>query len=782
MINWKIIGLCLILFPSLAWGTAYKSIYSYGLPRYYCSNKSCGDGNCKENASYCSDPSYPNRFKLLLTGWKYLYDPTNPKTWCGMDYPDVSMCPEESEKRIDFRATTLQTMADISIWTQKIDRFNDGLRIFIPPGTIYVFIKTRCPQDGRYGFVVRYKRPPECRYCNESEFDNVPWDRMTSGVVDLTQLAQRDYYAANLGGIAYLVPQRYYSTPLSVNEAGWVYVHKVKCGESGVIHQLEVEIAVDPTVYKEWYANVEPYAGGCVDVNHAQAGDKICWDSYGDPWTQESSGEVRVCSRDSLEYCDQSSCQNIGGFWYDHKCNLDPACTENNTSTCDSEEKCKSAGFYWYDNQCHVESKCREDISKCTQEECLDNAYYWYEDECHLQPACNATTIDLCDSEEKCESAGFYWYDEECRQEPMCAPQTVTACHSEEDCKNAGGYWQEGRCLDNICSPETPSACNQLECASVGCWYDNSCHPAECNRYCLNFCNATNCQAMGGIWTGTICKKPVCGPDNLPACNNPISCRGFNGEWKNGRCMSKLSSEIIPELQLEKTELKLNVNKNATVTITSGTPLYRVEVQNNLVNATVQGSQVLIQAFQQIGKDVVTIIDKNNKQARINIEVKAQIECTVFTQSGQFTANVDYDQLPVTVGSIAYGGKELELKLNVGNFRDNDNEARDVYLAFEIPSDPHLYVLEPDDKFKPVNRDQLSEIRAYLSGVSNDFEKVIFRVPSVCDSKALPEGKYNVYYFAVPAGTRISDLDWEHDQWLLLNYSFEINCTQEVNQ
>jgi len=64
-----------------------------------------------------------------------------------------------------------------------------------------------------------------------------------------------------------------------------------------------------------------------------------------------------TCSPSHLNLCNsQSSCNDVGGYWYDNQCHAQPQsqCRSNNLSGCTTQTDCQNAGGYWYDLTCNA--------------------------------------------------------------------------------------------------------------------------------------------------------------------------------------------------------------------------------------------------------------------------------------------------------------------------------------------------------------------------------------------------------------------------------------------
>jgi len=137
---------------------------------------------------------------------------------------------------------------------------------------------------------------------------------------------------------------------------------------------LLIELAGNPLFggsLQEWREEVPPISGQEVTAQVAEIG--------------------AICDAQHLSLCDESSCANNYGYWYDNSCHQTPyspdaVCDVNHLSLCD-ESNCVSAGGYWYDDNT-----------------CNASAY--------IPPvSCDISHLGLCD-ESNCVSAGGYWYDD----------------------------------------------------------------------------------------------------------------------------------------------------------------------------------------------------------------------------------------------------------------------------------------------------------------------------------------------------------------------------------
>ena len=280
----------LTFLPS-CFATDYVSLYHYGQDISYCSTAKCkkGAANCEEDAYPCKlrDDNYLYKYAIHYTGWKDLYNLNDPKILCGTDYENLSSC-NATEATLTFYLTSLQRPES----PPDIDSFPEGFRLFIPPGTVYAGVTLYFPINAREGVVVRYKRPPDCSYCqyggHPDEYDKVPWENDAS--TRLSDLAERDVYLPNGGGHASVLPAFSRTSPMSPEESGWLYIKKLPFGSSR-IHDVKVTIRVNVNAYLDWYNSVIEGSGECMDSNNAtDSGGHYCWDEAGDPWTQSGSG------------------------------------------------------------------------------------------------------------------------------------------------------------------------------------------------------------------------------------------------------------------------------------------------------------------------------------------------------------------------------------------------------------------------------------------------------------------------------------------------------------
>ena len=59
------------------------------------------------------------------------------------------------------------------------------------------------------------------------------------------------------------------------------------------------------------------------------------------------------CTKNNLENCiSQTDCEEVGGCWYDNRCNYKPQCNINNLEYCTTETQCKEVGGYWKNGNC----------------------------------------------------------------------------------------------------------------------------------------------------------------------------------------------------------------------------------------------------------------------------------------------------------------------------------------------------------------------------------------------------------------------------------------------
>ncbi len=122
---------------------------------------------------------------------------------------------------------------------------------------------------------------------------------------------------------------------------------------------------------------------------------------------------------------------------------------------------------------------------------------------------------------------------------------------------------------------------------------------------------------------------------------------------------------------------------------------------------------------------------------------------------------------PVIVGSVATGGKEMQLAVNFPPYED----AVDIYVGIMTP-DGTLYLVNSNKELTPSS----DGLVAFATNTTDAISETIFSF-SVCNpfGLSIQEGTYNVYSVVVPAGTDISSMDWSSDPYILTYYSFEVN-------
>ncbi|RLB70432.1 MAG: hypothetical protein DRH04_03610 [Deltaproteobacteria bacterium] len=423
----------------------YVSLYTtYGRTVSYCSQTPCGGaGNCRADVVPCGG-DYSYKYTDTLVGFKDMYNLNDSRILCGLEGDGCS--PEE---------------ARLSLNLKDLRSSPDAFRIYLPPGTVRAVVNFYLYNGAKdIGFAVRYQQPPDCLYCQyarqQSRYDDIPW---ATSLVRLSDVTQGDVYTENLNGLSKILTFSS-STPLSPGAAGWLYIKKIPF-TTATIRDIVVDVKVDVSAYLNWYNNGAD------------------WDAAGDPWSGNNTvAPPRVCASSNLGAClTASACGMVGAYWYDGRCNRQPACTVNDPYSCDTSEKCG------------------------------DSNLYWYEGECNAEPACTVSTLTSCDTEPKCESTGFYWYDGFCNEEPRCRLDNLVGCESEVECTEINAYWYAGGCnAEPACTAGTLSSCDTVE----------------------------KCTSSGFMWSAGYCiDEPLCSRSNLGGCSNESDCVAHGGEWHN---------------------------------------------------------------------------------------------------------------------------------------------------------------------------------------------------------------------------------------------------------
>ncbi len=271
---------------------------------YYCSDKPEINGVAGESDQYpCKlrQDGRKYRYTLHPTGFKNIYNPNDPRLVCGVDYDDLASCLDENKKAgfpdgkagFMFYLTSLQR----PLTPPDIDSFPEKFRLFIPPGTVYAGVTLYFPINGKEGIVDRYKKPPDCSYCQHGhppdEYSKIPWE---TAPIRLSDLTERDIYRPNNGGSAMPLPAFSRTSPMSSEESGWLYIKKLPFGSS-TIHDAKMVFQLNIKAYLDWYNKVK----SCSDPDQDPSVG-YCWNAEGDP-VRISSTQTQI-SQNSGGDCD----------------------------------------------------------------------------------------------------------------------------------------------------------------------------------------------------------------------------------------------------------------------------------------------------------------------------------------------------------------------------------------------------------------------------------------------------------------------------------------------
>jgi len=141
--------------------------------------------------------------------------------------------------------------------------------------------------------------------------------------------------------------------------------------------------------------------GACITKSTCQTeGFNWCYDRQ----CQETPCIEEICSLENLDLCkEQAECDEVGGYWYDNKCNAQPdtpVCDAENLDLCTSQTVCEEATGNWCDDNCQ-KSPCGS--------------------------VCSLENLDLCKEQAECDEVGGYWYNNKCNAEPDCEVATLSS-------------------------------------------------------------------------------------------------------------------------------------------------------------------------------------------------------------------------------------------------------------------------------------------------------------------------------------------------------------------
>ena len=441
----------------------------------------CGGTHCEELPHLCV--SY-------RTGFKNILDFNDPLVCLGEDISTEGFFCDPALPR--YSGSTMRSM---TLWAP--DQFGENFghtwghagklsrfRVFIPPGSKNFGLIIYLPPNTCTGFVFRYGRPPDCKFCDDQKWpeDTVP-DLPGFSYHDLTLDIARDHdvYINNSGGHVQFKPLMTDRSPegepfvvYSPERAGWLYVRLVprtyaSCG-SDWINIISVNTELDLEAFMSWF-------------------EQVSWDEYGDPPPGEFASEGSSCQ--SPEECTTPyACGSVGGVWCGDSCHPAAACPVCCGNTCYSKEDCP----YCCEGQCQEdpcspppESPGNDDSSSVSSETSFDTT-----------EVCSATNLSACKNSYECAEVGGEWCDNACHPKGECpsssSPSSSSSGVSGLDLLHqyASGTSGEPSAPSSpsspltslVCSATNLSACkNSYECAEVGGeWCDNACHPkGECS-------------------------------------------------------------------------------------------------------------------------------------------------------------------------------------------------------------------------------------------------------------------------------------------------------------
>lgn len=206
-----------------------------------------------QNNFYCQDTSCVNFVIEERTGFKSIYDLTDPKVLCSTAYQTCSN-------------TQHQFYFDLR---QDLDR----IKVYIPAGSQKVSLEIFCAQRAKMAGAVRFGQPPQINLGTMS-YDSIP--STNSYEMSIENLTSADKYTANGGG-SFVVCN---DNNADVSQGGWLYVRifKYDANKVGVIQHGNT---LDVNEYLNWYKAVKS--------------NGECWTSTGDPivgCTGEDPGPV----------------------------------------------------------------------------------------------------------------------------------------------------------------------------------------------------------------------------------------------------------------------------------------------------------------------------------------------------------------------------------------------------------------------------------------------------------------------------------------------------------
>lgn len=184
----------------------------------------------------------------------------------------------------------------------------------------------------------------------------------------------------------------------------------------------------------------------CDSAHSVQSTTKNCLD-YGTNYVCSSGAcKSTQCGADKRE-CVTATTYRVcaGGEW-------------GSTLTCPSDApSCNSAT-----GTCIVTNNCDSThLNLCTgQSSCNNVGGYWYSNSCHSSPdtttnICDSAHFNLCTTQSTCEAATGHWYNNVCNaneQTNTCSSTTKSYCITQSECEatSIGGHWYNNQCNDNV--------------------------------------------------------------------------------------------------------------------------------------------------------------------------------------------------------------------------------------------------------------------------------------------------------------------------------------------
>ena len=138
------------------------------------------------------------------------------------------------------------TLSEEQIW---------HFRVYIPPGTTYLYLRVDKTNHGQIAAVARVGQEPSGSYGGYSYSDFETADNCPSDGTTLSHLRSEDCIQTDSGGILYIIDR--YETVGSYDniDEGWLYVDLYQF--TGVILQHDYVFTVNVNNYLDWYDTVE---------------------------------------------------------------------------------------------------------------------------------------------------------------------------------------------------------------------------------------------------------------------------------------------------------------------------------------------------------------------------------------------------------------------------------------------------------------------------------------------------------------------------------------------